>query len=90
MNWESLLHNLAFPVVTTCALSVVVWKIANIFYTELYTPMQRKHMELVDKLEQSLERLCDSQQQVTELIQRVMSRLEDHEARLNRIEEKVH
>ena len=89
MDWLTLVQQVAFPIVATCALSVVVYKIAFIFYTDVYAPQQKRHLELVDKLEKALDRLCESQEQVVVLIEKVMNKLEDHEERLSKIEQKV-
>jgi len=89
MDWHNLIQTVGFPIVSTVALAVVVYKIANIFYFEIYAPQQKKHYDLVDKLEKSLDRICDSQDKVVTLIDRVMDKLEEHEERISRIEQKV-
>lgn len=89
MDWHNLIQTVGFPIVSTVALAVVVYKIANIFYFDVYAPQQKKHYELVDKLEKSLDRICDSQDKVVTLIDRVMDKLEEHEERISRIEQKV-
>lgn len=89
MDWMHLIQNVAFPVVSTVALSVVVYKIANIFYQEVYRPQQQKHLELVTKLEISLDKLVESQDKIVTLIDKVMDKLEEHENRISRIEQKV-
>lgn len=89
MDWIELLKTVGFPIVSTVALAVVVYRIAFIFYAEVYTPTQKKHYELVDKLEKSLDRIVESQDKVVELIDRVMDKLEEHESRISKIEQKV-
>jgi hypothetical protein len=89
MDWHNLIQTVGFPIVSTIALAIVVYKIANIFYWEIYAPQQKKHFELVDKLEKSLDRLVASQDKVVELIDKVMDKLEEHENRISKIEQKV-
>jgi hypothetical protein len=89
MDWMHLIQNVAFPVVSTVALAIVVYKIANIFYQEVYRPQQQKHLELVTKLEISLDKLVESQDKIVTLIDKVMDKLEEHENRIIRIEQKV-
>jgi len=89
MDWHNLIQTVGFPIVSTVALAVVVYKIANIFYIDVYAPQQKKHYDLVDKLEKSLDRICDSQDKVVTLIDRVMDKLEEHEERISKIEQKV-
>jgi hypothetical protein len=89
MDWHNLIQTVGFPIVSTVALAVVVYKIANIFYFDVYAPQQKKHYDLVDKLEKSLDRICDSQDKVVTLIDRVMDKLEEHEERISKIEQKV-
>jgi hypothetical protein len=89
MDWHNLIQTVGFPIVSTVALAVVVYKIANIFYFDVSAPQQKKHYDLVDKLEKSLDRICDSQDKVVTLIDRVMDKLEEHEERISKIEQKV-
>jgi hypothetical protein len=89
MDWHNLIQTVGFPIVSTVALAVVVYRIANIFYFDVYAPQQKKHYDLVDKLEKSLDRICDSQDKVVTLIDRVMDKLEEHEERISKIEQKV-
>lgn len=89
MDWLTLIQQVAFPIVATCALSVVVYKIAYLFYFDVYVPQNKKHYELVDKLEKSLDRICESQDKVVTLIDKVMDKLEEHEERISKIEQKV-
>jgi hypothetical protein len=89
MDWMHLIQNVAFPVVSTVALAVVVYKIANIFYQEVYRPQQQKHFELVAKLEISLDKLVQSQDRLVLMIDKVMDKLDEHESRISRIEQKV-
>lgn len=89
MDWQNLLQTVGFPIVSTVALAVVVYKIAYVFYFDVYAPQQKKHYELVDKLEKSLDRIVESQDKVVELIDKVMDKLEEHESRISKIEQKV-
>lgn len=89
MDWHNLIQTVGFPIVSTVGLAVVVYKIANIFYFDVYAPQQKKHFDLVDKLEKSLDRICDSQDKVVTLIDKVMDKLEEHEHRISKIEQKV-
>jgi hypothetical protein len=89
MDWMHLIQNVAFPVVSTVALAVVVYKIANIFYQEVYRPQQTKHLELVAKLEISLDKLVESQDRLVLMIDKVMDKLEEHEHRISSIEKRV-
>lgn len=89
MDWQNLLQTVGFPIVSTVALAVVVYKIAYIFYFDVYAPQQKKHMELVDKLEKSLDRIVESQDKVVELIDRVMDKLDEHDSRISKLEQKV-
>ena len=89
MDWSELIKTVGFPIVSTVALAVVVYKVANAFFSEVYMPQQKKHYELVDKLETSLDRIVESQDKVVELIDRVMDKLEEHEDRISKIEQKV-
>lgn len=89
MDWQNLIQTVGFPIVSTVALSVVVYKIAYVFYFEVYAPQQKKHLELVDKLEKSLDRIVESQDKVTELIDRVLDKLDEHDSRITKLEQKV-
>ena len=89
MDWQSLIQNTAFPIVSTVALAYVVYRIANIFYTEIYAPQQKKHYELIEKLEVSLDRICETQDRITLLIDKVLDKLNEHERRISKIEEKI-
>jgi hypothetical protein len=86
MDWQNLIQNVAFPIVATCALAYVVYKIATIFFEQVYKPTQEKHMKLVDKLEVSLDKLVESQDKLILLIDKVMDKLHDHEQRISKIE----
>lgn len=89
MDWHNLIQTVGFPIVSTVALAVVVYKIASIFYFDVYAPQQKKHYELVDKLEKSLDRIVESQDKVVELIDRVLDKLDEHDSRITRLEQKV-
>ena len=89
MDWLTLIQQVAFPIVSTVALAVVVYKIAYVFYFDVYAPQQKKHYELVDKLEKSLDRIVESQDKVVELIDRVMDKLDEHDSRISKLEQKV-
>jgi len=86
MDWQNLIQNVAFPVVSCVALAYVVYKIATIFFEQVYKPTQEKHMKLVDKLEISLDKLVESQDKLIQLIDKCMDKLHDHEQRINKIE----
>lgn len=89
MDWQSLIHNTAFPIVATVALAFVVYKIANTFFTDVYVPMQMKHNHLVEKLEMSLDKTNENIEKVAEMIDKVLDKLKEHEDRISRIEQRV-
>jgi hypothetical protein len=89
MDWQNLIQTVGFPIVSTVALAVVVYKIAHIFYFDVYAPQQKRHYELVEKLEKSLDRIVESQDKVVELIDRVLAELDEHDSRIRKLEQKV-
>ena len=85
MDWQSLIQSTVFPITATCALAYVVRQIGIYFVEKVYEPTQKRHDQLVAKLESTLDTLQNSQMDLVTNMTRMVATMNNLETRLNNV-----